>query len=64
MKITVNQKQRDWEENQPLLKLLEEKKVKRAAVWVNGRQLLNQEIPEYIPQEGDDIRILRLVGGG
>ncbi|HPD90634.1 MAG TPA: sulfur carrier protein ThiS [Bacillota bacterium] len=64
MKITVNQKQRDWEENQPLLKLLEEKKVKRAAVWVNGRQLLNQEIPEYVPQKGDDIRILRLVGGG
>jgi thiamine biosynthesis protein ThiS len=64
VKITVNQKQRDWEENQPLLKLLEEKKVKRAAVWVNGRQLLNQEIPEYVPQKGDDIRILRLVGGG
>lgn len=64
MKITVNQKQRDWEENQPLLKLLEEKNVKRAAVWVNGRQLLNQEIPEYVPQKGDDIRILRLVGGG
>lgn len=64
MKITVNHKQRDWEENQPLLKLLEEKKVKRAAVWVNGRQLLNQEIPEYVPQKGDDIRILRLVGGG
>ena len=64
MKITVNQKQRDWEENQPLLKLLEEKKVKRAAVWVNGRQLLNQETSEYFPQEGDDIRILRLVGGG
>jgi thiamine biosynthesis protein ThiS len=64
VKITVNQKQRDWEENQPLLKLLEEKKVKRAAVWVNGRQLLSQEIPEYVPQKGDDIRILRLVGGG
>ncbi len=64
MKITVNQKQREWEENQSLLKLLEDKKVKRAAVWVNGRQLLNQEVPEYVPQEGDEIRILRLVGGG
>ena len=64
MKISVNKKQREWEENQPLTKLLEEKKVTRAAVWVNGRQLLNQEIPEYVLQEGDEIRILRLVGGG
>lgn len=64
MKITVNQKQREWEDNQPLTQLLQEKKVTRAAVWVNGRQLLNREIPEYVPQEGDDIRILRLVGGG
>jgi thiamine biosynthesis protein ThiS len=64
VKITVNQKQREWEENQPLTQLLQEKKVTRAAVWVNGRQLLNQEIPEYLPQEGDEIRILRLVGGG
>ena len=64
MKIIVNQKQREWEEYQPLTQLLQEKNVTRAAVWVNGKQLLNQEIPEYIPQEGDDIRILRLVGGG
>lgn len=64
MKITVNKKEREWEENSPLTLLIEEKKMKRAAVWVNGRQLLNKEIPDYLPQDGDDIKILRIVGGG
>lgn len=64
MRITVNKKEREWEENTPLTLLIEEKKIKRAAVWVNGRQLLNKEIPTYIPKEGDEIRILRMVGGG
>ena len=64
MRITVNNKEREWEENTPLTLLIEEKKIKRAAVWVNGGQLLNKEIPSYIPKEGDEIRILRMVGGG
>lgn len=64
MKIIVNKKEREWEEKTPLTLLLEEKKIKRAAVWINGRQLLNKEIPNYVPQEGDQIRILRIVGGG
>lgn len=64
MRIKVNKKEREWEENTPLTLLIEEKKIKRAAVWVNGGQLLNKEIPTYIPKEGDEIRILRMVGGG
>lgn len=64
MKITVNKKEREWEEEAPLTLLIEEKKIKRAAVWVNGRQILNKEIPTYVPKEGDEIRILRIVGGG
>lgn len=64
MKIIVNKKEREWEEHTPLALLIEERKAKRSAVWVNGRQLLNREIPTYVPQEGDEIRILRLVGGG
>ena len=64
MKITVNKKEREGEEEAPLTLLIEEKKIKRAAVWVNGRQILNKEIPTYVPKEGDEIRILRIVGGG
>ena len=64
MKITVNKKEREREEEAPLTLLIEEKKIKRAAVWVNGRQILNKEIPTYVPKEGDEIRILRIVGGG
>lgn len=64
MKISVNKKEREWEENAPLTLLIEERKIKRAGVWVNGRQLLNKEIPNYFPKEGDDIKILRIVGGG
>ncbi|MDX9888677.1 MAG: hypothetical protein RBS51_05360 [Anaerovoracaceae bacterium] len=64
MKITVNKKEREWEEDAPLTLLIEERKIKRAAIWVNGRQLLNKEIPTYIPEDGDDIKILRILGGG
>lgn len=64
MKITVNKKQREWAEKAPLTIILDEKKIKRVAVWVNGRQLLNKEIPDFVPQEGDEIKILRIVGGG
>ena len=60
----MNKKEREWEENSPLTLLIEEKKIKRAAVWVNGRQLLNKEIPTFVPKDGDEIRILRMVGGG
>ncbi len=60
----MNKKEREWEENSPLTLLIEEKKIKRAAVWVNGRQLLNKEIPNFVPKDGDEIRILRMVGGG
>lgn len=64
MIIKVNSKEREWEEKTPLALLIEERKIKRAAVWVNGRQLLNKEIPTYIPKDGDEIKILRMVGGG
>lgn len=64
MIIKVNSKEREWEEKTPLTLLIEERKIKRAAVWVNGRQLLNKEIPTYIPKDGDEIKILRMVGGG
>lgn len=36
----------------------------RAAVWVNGKQLLLAEYPAYIVQENDQIKILRVVAGG
>lgn len=60
----MNKREREWEENTPFILFIEEEKIKRAAIWVNGRQLLNKEIPNYIPKEGDQIRILRMVGGG
>jgi sulfur carrier protein len=36
----------------------------RVAVWINGKQLLFADYPNLILHEGDQIKILRLVGGG
>ena len=36
----------------------------RVGVWINDKQLLFADYPRLQLQEGDQIRILRLVGGG
>lgn len=35
-----------------------------SSVWVNGRQLLIREYDHYELQENDDVKIVRILGGG
>ena len=47
------------------MKILNERGIKsRAAVWVNGSQLLLAEYETRIVEENDRIKILRVVAGG
>ena len=63
--VTVNQEETILPEGTTVVKLLELRGIKsRSSVWVNGNQLLLAEYPTWILQEGDEIKILRIVAGG
>jgi len=36
----------------------------KVSVWVDGNQLLSAEYPSRLIEDGEEIRILRLVAGG
>lgn len=63
--IAVNGKEERMEAGTRVEQLLEAKGMKsRSAVWINGTQLLLAEYPTHVLQEGDQIKLLRVVAGG
>lgn len=63
--VTVNKADLSLPEGITVEKLLEQRGVKsRSSVWVNGNQLLLAEYPTWVLQEGDAVKILRVVAGG
>ncbi len=63
--ITVNKTETVLPEGTTVAGLLEQRGIKsRSSVWVNGNQLLLAEYPTWVLQEGDTVRILRVVAGG
>lgn len=64
IKAIINKKEDIFPEGTTVEDLLKHRNNKRASVWVNGRQLLKAEFPEYEIKEGDQIKILRILAGG
>lgn len=63
--VTVNKEETVLPEGTTVVKLLEQRGIKsRSSVWVNGNQLLLAEYPTWVLQEGDEVKILRIVAGG
>ena len=63
--IMVNKEETVLPEGTAVEKLLEMRGIKsRSSVWVNGNQLLLAEYPTWVLQEGDEVKILRIVAGG
>ncbi len=63
--VTVNKEETVLPEGTTAGKLLELRGIKsRSSVWVNGNQLLLAEYPTWVLQEGDVVKILRVVAGG
>ena len=63
--MTVNKEETALPEGTTVSGLLELRGVKsRSSVWVNRNQLLLAEYPTWVLQEGDEIKILRVVAGG
>lgn len=65
IRAVINKEEISLEAETTIKQVLEAREItSRAAVWVNGKQLLLAEYPTYIIQENDQIKILRVVAGG
>ena len=64
MKVWINKKEEQLPDGMIVRQLLDLRKMKRAAVWINGRQLLSAEYDTLIIRENDEIKLLRMVAGG
>lgn len=65
MKIYVNNQQLIVPENYTVEKLLKKIGIRsRAAVWINGKQILLKNYSSEEIQDEDEIKIIRIVGGG
>lgn len=65
IRVIINKKEELLQDNMTVLELLRERQERRrSAVWINGTQLLLSEYPLIKIQEGDVIKILKVVAGG
>ena len=65
IRVIINKKEELLQDNMTVLDLLRERhERRRSAVWINGTQLLLSEYPLIKIQEGDIIKILKVVAGG
>ena len=63
--VIINKEETVLPEGTTVVKLLELRGIKsRSSVWVNGNQLLLAEYPTWVLQDGDEVKILRIVAGG
>ena len=64
IKVLLNKKEIELPSEMTVAQLIKEKQLKRAAVWINGQQLLAAQYENWVIKEGDNIKILRVVAGG
>lgn len=62
--VTINNKEVQLEQGTTPAQLLKLRKMRRAAVWINGKQLLLADYETCEIKEGDTIRLLRIMAGG
>ena len=64
IKITINKKEEFIGNNTTVKELIQSRVLKKAAVWINGSQLLKAQYDTFILHEGDDVKLLRIMAGG
>ena len=66
MEITVNGVRKEIENGCTVASLLLDMKYikSKTAVWVNRKQLLIAEYETYVLSPGDELKIVRIFGGG
>jgi len=64
MLVLCNNKQIELEDGMTVTQLVKVMNYRRAAVWINGQQLLASAYDSHIIKQDDQIKILRIVAGG
>lgn len=65
MNIQLNRENIHIQQKTSIIELLEHQGMNRnVAVWVNGNRLMQRDYATYFIKEGDQIRVLRPLGGG
>lgn len=64
MNVTINNKEMLLEEGTTVRELMNLRNMRKAAVWINGKQLLRAEYDTQVIREGDTVRLLRIMAGG
>lgn len=64
MNVTINNKEMLLEEGTTVRELMNLRNMRKAAVWINGKQLLRAEYDTQVIREGDSVRLLRIMAGG
>lgn len=64
IKIIINEKETEVDESVTVSGLLEDRQMPKAAVWVNGNQLLKKDYESTTFKDGDKVKVLRIMAGG
>ena len=64
IRITINKKEEFIGNNTTVKELIQSRGLKKAAVWVNGSQLLKAQYETFVLHEGDEVKLLRIMAGG
>lgn len=64
IKILLNKKEEFIGNNTTVTELIQSRGLKKAAVWVNGSQLLKAQYDTFVLHEGDEVKLLRIMAGG
>ena len=64
MKFIYNNNEAEYPDGTTVIDLLDEKKIRKAAVWVNDEKLLKAQYDDFEIKPGDRVRLLRIQAGG
>lgn len=64
IRIVLNKKELRLAAGTTVRQLMDQNGVRKAAVWINGRQLLKAQYDTCRLQDGDQVRLLRIMAGG
>ena len=64
MKFIYNNNEAEYPDGTTVRDLLNEKKIRKAAVWVNDEKLLKAQYDDFKIKAGDRVRLLRIQAGG
>ncbi len=64
MNVIVNNKLTEIAENLPVADLLKQLDYQKCVVIINGKHVLLKDYSSRILNEGDNIKLIRILGGG